>query len=319
MQYASSIKYGGLLIDACDCNHTAYQNLGLVCPSCHESVFLTAGHERYYNASNKKTKVVPHFSHRPDKDKKEVERCKLRIAQITTADIIKSENASRNQRLRLFNRHLWNLLRLCYKLNDFDESISFLRSGFNLVAQNDTQGQVISQAFNELLTTIFISEVPRIHKESECHLEKLLEKTQDERFVPTGSLQSLLATWRQTIDKKMHVAIYNEVVDCLVAKKHQPILQNLITLGLYNFVCVTAICERDRLAINERITAYNSLHSQNVEISEAVIYEVFSNLVDVFTSRNSKAMEAIAGFIRDDVLEAIAFTPWAEGFEKFSS
>lgn len=319
MQYASSIKYGGLLVAANDCDYEAYKNLGLVCPCCHESVFLTAGHERYYNASNKKTTVVSHFSHRPDKDKKEVERCKLRIAQITSADITKNENVSRNQRLKLFNRHLWSLLNLCYKLNNFDESSIFINKGFNLIAENNTQAQAIFRAFNDLLTTIFLGEVPRIHRESEHYLEELIEKSQNEQFVPTESLQSLLATWRQTIDKKMHVAIYNEVVDCLVQKKHLPILQSLITLSLYNFVCVTAICERDRLSINKRITAYNSLHSQNVQINESVIYEVFSNLVDVFASRNSKAMEAIAAFVRDDVLEIIAFTPWAEGFEKFSS
>jgi len=318
MQLASSIRYGGLLVNASDCNYNDYKNLGLVCPNCHESVFLVQGHDRHYSKTSKTASVTAHFNHRKEKSAQAIAVCELRVKQISPAEIKRRENASRNQRLRLFNRHLWNLLRLCYKLNDFDESLNFLRKGFNLVADNDIQGKAIFQAFNELLTTIFINEVPRIHSECEYHLEKLIAKTQDERFVPIESLQSLLTTWRQMIDKKMHIAIYNEVVDCVAAKKHLPILQNLISLGLYNFVCITAICERDRLKTNERLTAYNSLHTQNVEINEATVYEVFSNLINVFHNHNSEAMEVIAAFVRDDILEVIAFTPWAEGFEKYA-
>lgn len=49
-------------------------------------------------------------------------------------------------------------------------------------------------------------------------------------------------------------------------------------------------------------------------MNEFVIHELFSNLVNVFRSHNKAAMEAITAFVRDDVLEDFAFTPWAEGF-----
>ncbi|KJH69623.1 hypothetical protein [Aliterella atlantica] len=318
MQLASSIRYGGIFVKAADCDYEAYRNLGLICPNCHESVFLVQQHDRHYTKTTKVTSVAAHFNHRPDKSTDAMQECELRVKQITPAEIERRENASRSQRLRLFNRHLWNILQTCYKLKTFDESVILLKSGFKLVAENPNQAQAIFQVYIELLTTIFVNEVPRIHDESEYCVERLIKKTEKEQLVKNESLQFLLAVWRQKIDKKMHIAIYNEVVDCLVQKKHLLILQNLATLGLYNFVCITAICKEKQLPINERLTAYNSLHSQTTNINELVICEVFSNLVDVFCSNNKQAMEAIAAFVRDDVLETIAFTPWAEGFEKFS-
>lgn len=67
MQLASSLRYGGLLVKAVDCDHEAYRNLGLVCPNCHESVFMVQEHIRYFEETDKTVKVIQHFSHRKDK------------------------------------------------------------------------------------------------------------------------------------------------------------------------------------------------------------------------------------------------------------
>ena len=135
MQYAASIKYGGLLVNASECDYEAFRNLGLTCPHCHESVFLVQGHERHYKKTSKTTEVASHFCHRPDKNQDAIALCELRVRQITSTEIGRRETKSKNQRLQLFNRHLWNILLTCYKLKHFEEKKQSLDSGFRSVCK----------------------------------------------------------------------------------------------------------------------------------------------------------------------------------------
>jgi len=151
MQHATSIKYGGLLVNAFDCDYEAFRNLGLTCPYCHESVFLVQGHERHYQKTSKITEVASHFCHRPDKNKDAIAVCELRSRQITSIEIQRRETKSKNQRLQLFNRHLWNILLTCYKLKDFEKKQQSLDSGFRSVCKSDANVTVVKNAYKDFL------------------------------------------------------------------------------------------------------------------------------------------------------------------------
>jgi hypothetical protein len=43
---ASSIRFGGLLVEASDCDYTSFKHLGLLCPICKRSVFLVGAKQR---------------------------------------------------------------------------------------------------------------------------------------------------------------------------------------------------------------------------------------------------------------------------------
>lgn len=315
MQYASSIKYGGLLIAAEDCNYNSYRSLALICPFCKESIFLVSGHERHYVKIDKITNVISHFSHRSDKDKQEVKQCEFRSAKISQSDITERETVAKNQRLKLFNRHLWNIFRLCYKLDNFEETEQFVERSFKSVPLISPIGN--QQTFVDLLSKVIYQEVDRIHAEAEDFLTALIQKTEDNQFVSQENLQSVLAIWRQSIDRKMHIKIYNEVIDCLVQKKHLPILQKLIVVGLYNFIGVTTISENENLSKAERVRLYNRLDFQDLLNSQDVT-PVIQLMMDSLLYHNNNALEAVASFVRDDILEIIALTPWIEGFNKFN-
>lgn len=219
MRYASSLRYAGLLVAAEDCDYSSFPNLGLTCPNCHESVFLVIGserqeHKREYKdgkVSHVRASIIsPHFSHRPDKDKSELEKCELRSARTTQADIARSMSGAKNQMIKLFNRHLWNLLKLCYKLNDFDEAVAFVKDGFKLALKEYPEFAATRyQALVALLVNVFRQQVEGIHKESEEYLNTLIEKSKDSKLVQTEIYTNMLAIWRQNIDRRMHLQTFN--------------------------------------------------------------------------------------------------------------
>lgn len=166
MKYAASLRYAGLLINASDCDYNSFRHLGLTCPNCHESVFLVAGskrqeHEREHKNGNvshvRESLVPPHFSHRPDKDKTELKRCEVRSARTNEVDIARSASAAKNQRIKLFNRHLWNILRMCYKLNDVEDAKRFVQEGFKLALQgySDAVARHRYQTLIDLLVKVY--------------------------------------------------------------------------------------------------------------------------------------------------------------------
>ena len=325
MKFAASMRYAGLLIDADDCDCNSFRNLGLTCLNCHESVFLVAGSKRQEHKREHKdgkvshvkaSSIPPHFSHRPDKDKTELERCELRSARTTEIDIARSEIAAKNQRIRLFNRHLWNILKMCYKLNDVEDAFIFVQSGFKLALQDypEAVAQRRYQILIELLVEVYRKEVGRIHAESEMFFDRLIEKTKNHEYTQSESLEALLSLWRQSIDQKMQLQIYNEVIDCLAQKKHLPILEKLIVQGIYNFVVGEGVCREQNLSPPEKLVFLNRLHGKETKLKAKTIQQLFREIDQM----NIMQLEAFASFVRDDIIEVVALTPWADGFQRLS-
>ncbi len=319
MQIASSIRYGGLLVNASDCNYTDYRNLGLVCPNCHESVFLTHEHDRHYK-SNKSSTVAAHFNHRADKNKDAIALCELRVKQISAAEIKRRETASRNQRLRLFNRHLWNILTMCYKLeHSTQERQRLVEKGFVKVCPEPRVAMQIKKGYTNLICKTLGDQSDRILSEADYFISSLRSKVTEEKLILHARLKPILSIWGQTIDKKMQVEIYKEVVASLVQKKHLTILEKLGEISLYNFTVVTALSVESNFKDEQRLQMFNSFFAGDIQLNEKIVVEVYQALVETYMMKDRQRMQAIYDFIRDDILETIALTPWVEGFEKYSS
>jgi hypothetical protein len=319
MQYAASIKYGGLLVNASECDYEAFRNLGLTCPHCHESVFLVPGHERHYQKTSKVTEVASHFCHRPDKNKDAIALCELRSRQITSTEIQRRETKSKNQRLQLFNRHLWNILLTCYKLKHFEEKKQSLDNGFWSVCKSEPNATVVKNAYKDFLIGHISSYSGSIISEADFFFSDLMKKISDEKLVLQEDLKAILTLWRQQIDAKMQVEIYKEAVTCLLQKKHLPILEKLMFASLSNLVTITALSVDLNLGDSDRLQIYNSFFTGEISLNKETELDVYQTLVEAMLTQDSERLSAVYHFVRDDVLETIAFTPWAEGFEKFSS
>lgn len=318
MQLASSIRYGGLLVNASDCNYEDYRNLGLVCLNCHESVFLVQEHDRHYKKTNKTITVAQHFNHREDKSSEENALCELRVKQITSAEIERRENTSRNQRLRLFNRHLWNILQTCYKLENVAPRQQLVDVGFAKVCPNAQVALQIQKGYTSLLSQMLANERSSLVSQAEQFINDLRSKVTQEQVELHENLQPIIALWRQAIDRKTQVEIYQEVIAVLVQKKHLPILEKLIELSLYNLTVITALSVKSNTNDRERLQMLNSFFASKLQLKDEAISEVFDDLVTIYLSKNQAGMVAIYNFVRSDILETIALTPWAESFEKYA-
>lgn len=319
MQHAASIKYGGLLVNASECDYEAFRNLGLTCPHCHESVFLVQGHERHYQKTSKVTEVASHFCHRPDKNQDAIALCELRSRQITSTEIQKRETRSKNQRLQLFNRHLWNILLTCYKLKNFENKQQSLDSGFRSVCKSEAIAEQVLSDYKKFLTQGISSYSGNIISEADFFFSDLMKKISDDKLVLQEDLKAILTLWMQQIDARMQVEIYKEAVTCLLQKKHLPILEKLIEVSLSNLVTITALSVDLNLGDSDRLQIYNSFFTGEISVNKETELDVYQALVEAIIARDSERLSAVYHFVRDDLLETIAFTPWAEGFEKFSS
>ena len=114
MWLAKSIKYGGQLIKASECDYESYKELGLICPECNNLVFLNKG----YSTTNKhgtKINVPPHFNHFKQ-DLEVAEKCELRVKQYSEREIKKALKEARNQRYKFFQKWFWDCLHRVNKI-----------------------------------------------------------------------------------------------------------------------------------------------------------------------------------------------------------
>ncbi|MEH2385423.1 MAG: hypothetical protein V7K14_06460 [Nostoc sp.] len=99
MEFAKSIKFGGEIVHADECNFYSYNDLKLCCPVCSEPVFLKKGTTR-----------KSHFAHFPGTDTKQVEECELRVSSYGDNKQISSFIQDRGQRLEIFKQHFISLI-----------------------------------------------------------------------------------------------------------------------------------------------------------------------------------------------------------------
>lgn len=112
MQEAQSMFLGGELVAATDekIDHESSRTLGLRCPFCAAAVFYVSGSDR--SRGTKKFPVRASFHHHrlaPDED--ESSTCEARALTSEGRDYLTQlREAAKNQRLRLYNGNLWDII-----------------------------------------------------------------------------------------------------------------------------------------------------------------------------------------------------------------
>lgn len=109
MKSALTIKYGGALVDADDCNEESYLKLGLVCPCCYRPVFWVRQQERM-SKNLKQFIVSSHFSHPKAVSSEEAAACAERVSRISPKEKKQIEEKAKRQRLRLLETWFWQIL-----------------------------------------------------------------------------------------------------------------------------------------------------------------------------------------------------------------
>ncbi|MBW4674728.1 MAG: hypothetical protein KME52_12060 [Desmonostoc geniculatum HA4340-LM1] len=99
MRLASSIRYGGQLIESVDVDYDDYKRLGLICPECKSPVFL----------SQKSERAAAHFAHFKASDSALVKQCELRVSNYSKEELESKARQAKNQRLKILQRWFWDI------------------------------------------------------------------------------------------------------------------------------------------------------------------------------------------------------------------
>ena len=97
----------GFQVSALDCDYESAKNLGLICPFCKEAVFWRKGSD--YERTGQKISTSANFAHY-NSDDPMAQQCELRAKRREGREYLERlEIESKNQRLKLFNEHLWTM------------------------------------------------------------------------------------------------------------------------------------------------------------------------------------------------------------------
>jgi hypothetical protein len=320
------MRYGGLMVDASECDYSSFKQLGLLCPICSRPVFLVQAAQREAHTRKnkdggsvavKESSVLAHFSHFPDVSKEEVDECELRNRQITPTQRTAIAVKAKGQRLKVLQSNLWKMLKTSFRLY-YAEGTEILLA--DLFLEVSVMNEMRSRAYLDRLVEhcalsmmhpTNLQVVKRSFEQGCKSWAALAEKYpgNDNDFLYSG-----FKAWPSSIiDTKMHEAICLEVLDFLSTKMQRPILNLLIKYSIYNYASATAYFLQKESKIEEVLELINTLdHSRfNYEQNRPFVLTVLRNLI----GGGKDELSALFSYVRDDVLQAIYFTNWAQQFD----
>lgn len=201
---------------------------------------------------------------------------------------------------------------------NFAQRQQLVEQGFIKVCPTPQIALQIKKAYISLLAKMLAKESDHIISQAEQFISDLRSKINQEQVELHERLKPFVAFCRQAIDCKMQVEIYKEVIAVLVQKKHLPVLEELIELSLYNLAVITALSVKSNTSDRDRLQMINSFFDSKLQLKDKAIGEVFDDLVAIYLFKDREGMDAVYNFVKSEILETIALTPWAEGFKKYA-
>lgn len=219
MRYARSMRFGGQLIEASECDYEDYKKLGLLCPVCKNMVFLVG--ETTRTRGDKTFKVSAHFNHFPQQ-KAFAEQCELRVKKYSEKEIKKALNQARGQRAKFFKRWFWQIIidrRLHVNLQSLSAYFKVHQDnyGSNLEYTKEIDNlydHVIDYLKHKKDTKLSISGFFE-HLENEAKPINFLDKRKAELF------NEILTELKSRLDVKMQIQICEEALQFACQKTNR--------------------------------------------------------------------------------------------------
>lgn len=242
MDIAVSIRYGGALVKAEDCNYDSFATEGLICPCCKKSVFLVGEHERKEHQRKgkkvKKATVHPHFNHHSETEKEAILACEFRVKSLTATEKSAYEHRARNQRRKILQANMWNMITSSFLGSRIEEQQSFLE---NIVSLTDPSSKV----FNGKLLENLMS---RVEKDFKAYIRNMKSSIELDKIMDSWLMDphkyviedSLFMGWKANLDKKMQTQITKEAIDFLCQRMQSPMLQKLLKSGVHIHILLLA-------------------------------------------------------------------------------
>ncbi|KYC44160.1 hypothetical protein WA1_03215 [Scytonema hofmannii PCC 7110] len=294
MKYAASIRYGGQLFAAIECNYEDYLLLGLHCPVCSEPVVLRAAHNRIVH--NKEVKVASSFIHRAVKNPILVTGCELRVSRYSIAEIETRARSARNQRLKLLQQWFWQILWAKNPLlpgGKVARELFFYIERFKSNVLNNLDRSCHRQLIYQTCQQLFSE-----RKQIEDYLELFLANLRGEKgriikhstdLLIAANKNQQLKFLRTKIDQRMHKLIVKEVADFLRSRKMELLFEKIFWYVLY-------------------------LLDANKQWQPQIFAE--SNIIRLHSQSPN---EMISSRIIIEICQLIVYTDWASGFAELSA
>lgn len=341
MQSAKSIRFGGLLLDADDCDYTDFINHGLVCPICTGTVFLVSSanrgkHSRTLKSGESvavKESIIPaHFAHHHhNADKSAVANCELRSAKMTNAQRQVFEAKARGQIARLFQQKFWRMLQTSIKLTAINEAPVLL---LDLWQQASLRQPIAAKAQLAVLIDMLARQFSKAGQVA--HSKEGLEGSIDDWATkicghPEGIPQRYRAqfkAWLNVLDRQMQVLIVSQAMDFVCHKKQEKILLRLVELGVYNWVLAESSCSilKSAGAVSSSLRGYVYNRLMQEESVACVAHQpshasdsmrpAMVRTIRLLIGLDREAFEALFMFVRDDIVQSLTFVDWATQFEE---
>jgi hypothetical protein len=237
MKQAKSIYLGGEIVSADDCDYQSYKFLGLICPYCSEAVFLRSGSIRETTLRNKKqsTQIVqPSFAHY--KGSLTSMECENRATTKEGRERIKAIIIeSRNQRLELFNKRLWDLIKSDRNIRE--KKISNIVKSFIDNRELQVLALQTRRYWAEILPRIYeiFDSMREVNDFTASHsLMGSPLKTAEDMAEEKAAFEGYFGT----VSKQFHYTVCTEVADFLTTHTSGHAFYWLTRAAIYQMVCL---------------------------------------------------------------------------------
>lgn len=265
MKYASSIRFGGTLLTADECDYEDYKRLGLLCPECKDAVFLRAEGVRF--VKGKEVKICAHFCHFKSSDPAIASQCEARVNSYTKQELQKRANQSRNQRLRLLQKHFIRLLSFSILFGeveaDWDNSMQL--AGASLVSNYGSKSRISFRSFFEKNANITPENLKFVlNREKHSELVRMAESDCPEKVssVEKYSLQLV------GVDRRMQELIIGEVIAFLSQKNNCLLLGFLILKTMITAEKMGRLKKYGYSSLSEAVEGYLSAKTEPAFVKE---------------------------------------------------
>lgn len=345
MKEALSLRYGGELIPATECDYRSFRDLGLLCPICRKTVFLVskserAEHERKTKKGEKvavKSSCIPaHFHHHPDTESSMVELCELRSNQITETQRLAVVAKARGQRQKIFTRHFWRILCSSYRLTGIEQGVElfdqlFLQQfnstgktkGFSFEARvNSVRGrflQEVTHAYRMKMKTMtregILSLLDSLHTPE--RVDYLIETTGD------TSIKNVYHSDMGELEKRLKADVVIEAMNFLAQPKQKQMLEDLARNATFSIVAFTA--NRTNPDGSVRIGA-DRKDEEFVHIYEALsmainpgtaVWDRMIQMIGRIPKLDNKGWGQFVTCLITEIDMAVCTVDWAGKFEQF--
>lgn len=226
MQYAKSMYLGGELVQAEDCDFKSSKQLGLTCPFCSQAVFLRAGHIR--TTQEKEVLVSAAFAHYhtgvDDFD------CEKRSLSAEGREFLRLKAIeARNQRLDLYNKRLWEMISRDRNIKrtrylSVKKAIGESRLALRTKEVREWLSNNQQKAY-ELVEKVFDD----FSKGSTLNVEKPILMSEEDHQEELRSHKEYISS----CDKKLDLAVSQEVIDFLCTRTGGYALEKLTAVGFW--------------------------------------------------------------------------------------